>query len=396
MLWFCLALALCPNRGDGPNLALVTATEHEHRGALAVRALDARLLTALRAKPPTTEQWRTCFAVFLGDRVPNDQKLRPPMLGTYLIGEDAIFFRPRFPFLAGRDHIALLDPGLLNQYAGYDGQHPPVIQQVFRAGGSQPQPRARVEAIHPSGTTVPANLLRVYLHFSEPMRGGDAYRHIHLLDQTGQAVSNPFVIVPEELWDPERRRLTLLFHPGRIKRGLGPNAREGAVLIAGQRYRLRVDRAMRDARGTPLVATFEHEFRVTGADRTRPDPAKWRVTPPERATSPLQLNAGEQLDHALFQRLLQVRDSNGKTIPGRTRVEHDGQSWTFQPTSPWTAGTYQIIIDPALEDLAGNSPYRLFDRDLSASDDQPRQSHPLIIEFKPSRAPRTPRERTQK
>jgi hypothetical protein len=36
-----------------------------------------------------------------------------------------------------------------------------------------------------------------------------------------------------------------------------------------------------------------------------------------------------------------------------------------------------------LEDLAGNSVSRVFDRDLTRPEDQPRQTRPVILAFRP-------------
>jgi hypothetical protein len=38
----------------------------------------------------------------------------------------------------------------------------------------------------------------------------------------------------------------------------------------------------------------------------------------------------------------------------------------------WASGPHQLVVDPVLEDLAGNSVSRVFDRDLSRSEDQGR------------------------
>ena len=45
---------------------------------------------------------------------------------------------------------------------------------------------------------------------------------------SGQAVADPFLELDEELWSTDGRRFTLLFDPGRIKRGLKPTGGGGA------------------------------------------------------------------------------------------------------------------------------------------------------------------------
>jgi hypothetical protein len=49
----------------------------------------------------------------------------------------------------------------------------------------------------------------------------------------------------------------------------------------------------------------------------------------------------------------------------------------------WAFGSHQLIVDPVLEDLAGNSVSRVFDRDLARTADQPRRAWPVTVRFRP-------------
>ena len=113
---------------------------------------------------------------------------------------------------------------------------------------------------------MPENLLKFYLHFSAPMSRGEAYRRIHLLDADGNEVADPFLELGEELWDRDMRRFTLLFDPGRIKRGLKPREEVGPVLEEGKQYTLVVDRDWLDATGYPLAAKMRKTFRALAPD----------------------------------------------------------------------------------------------------------------------------------
>jgi hypothetical protein len=42
-----------------------------------------------------------------------------------------------------------------------------------------------------------------------------------------------------------------------------------------------------------------------------------------------------------------------------------------------------LVVDPALEDLAGNSVSRVFDRDLTRPVDAPRDARPVTLTFNP-------------
>ena len=70
------------------------------------------------------------------------------------------------------------------------------------------------------------------------------------------------------------------------------------------------------------------------------------------------------LDRALLQHALEVSDGAGRPVPGRPEIGAAERSWTFTPAEPWLAGEYRLAIDPRLEDHAGNSLARVFDRDL--------------------------------
>ena len=49
------------------------------------------------------------------------------------------------------------------------------------------------------------------------------------------------------------------------------------------------------------------------------------------------------------------------------------------PTLPWSAGAHEIHVDAALEDLAGNSVRRVFDRDLSLPQDDPLEVVEVVL-----------------
>src|SRR5205085_1618452 len=152
-----------------------------------------------------------------------------------------------------------------------------------------------------------ANLLRWYVELSAPMEPGAALEHVHLLDASGNEVRGAFLAGGEELWDPARRRLTLLLDPGRVKRGIRTNEESGAPLIAGRRYRLVIDADWRDGRGAALVSGFTREFVAVVDDRVSPDVTKWRVTAPRGGSrTPLLVAFGESLDHALASRRIEV------------------------------------------------------------------------------------------
>lgn len=279
----------------------------------------------------------------------------PPMLGNWSLEGGALRFTPRFPFVPGMRYLAVFDPG--------EGSGKPITSwhEVPKSGGT---PSTVVANIFPGGDTAPENLLKFYLHFSAPMSGGGIYRHIHLRDDAGKEVELPFLELGEELWDREMKRLTLFIDPGRIKREVKPLEDIGPALVAGKQFTLVIDAAWQDAAGQPMLRSAEKKFAVAAPDRTPPDPKSWKITPPGAGTSnPLRVNFSEPMEHALALRLIAVKDT-----PGRTSLNETGLAWSFIPDKTWTAGAHRLVIQPDLEDLAGNSIGKPFEVDIAGTE----------------------------
>ena len=296
--------------------------------------------------------WSSVFVVYAGAGEV------PPMFGSYAVERGNLVFYPKYPPAPGVS-----------------------VRAVFRLPGGSPvearfdeskvelQPLAYVEHVYPSANLLPDNLLKFYIQFSAPMSRGEAWKRIHLLDERCSPVELPFLEIVQELWDPHNRRLTVLFDPGRIKRGLARRQEMGPALIEGKRYSLVIEREFQDARGVPMRAEFRKQFRVTPSDRVPPDTAQWRLTIPKaRTTDALVVDFTKPMDWAMLRRVLDVRGADGR-VAGIAAVERDETEWRFIPAEPWKAGGYQLIIDMSFEDVAGNRIGRAFDVDLDRFDE---------------------------
>lgn len=269
-----------------------------------------------------------------------------PLDGTYTLVDGENRFKPRYPPQPGADYRVTFSNA----------------SEVIRIPPRAARPAATVTHVAPTGSTVPENLLKFYLQFSAPMSRGEAVRRIHLLGPNGAEVSAPFLEIDEELWDRDVRRLTLLFDPGRIKRGLLPLKEVGGSLVPGQGYTLVIDGSWPDAYGQPLAREFRHTFTVGAADRTAVIPKAWRITVPT-PSQPLIIDFGEPVDSALAPRLIRILDAGKNPIIGLAVLERHESRFNFTPETPWASGTYTIEVNPALEDLAGNRVNRVFDVD---------------------------------
>ncbi len=298
-----------------------------------------------------TDQWQGLFAVYV-DSGSSDDAL-PPILGSYRIEGQALIFQARFP----------LQPGLRYRAVFTSASEP--VTRRFDIPKSEATVSTTVEHVYPSTDRLPENQLKFYLHFSASMSRGEAYSRIHLLDERGDPVDLPFLELDQELWDREGKRLTLLFDPGRIKRGLVPYEEVGTSIKEGESYTLVIDRDWLDARGKSLKQDFKKFFSVVAADRKTPDPESWLLNAPQvGSVQPLSLEFPEPMDHGLLMRLLEVMDAQGNFVEGSIQVDRQETRWQFTPQEPWRAGDYSLSVDTTLEDLAGNRINRPFEVDV--------------------------------
>jgi hypothetical protein len=243
------------------------AIHFDARGqSVEVIGLDALLLASLAGGPPGDLPLSRAFGVYLGDA-------KLPILGDYEVDGAVLRFKPRFPFLAGRVHRVLVD--IAELYRLTERPAPPetlpALNSMFTVAELARSPKSRVVRISPAADRLPANLLRIYVYFSHPMSRRGIARHIRLTDADGKPVEEAFLEMEDGLWDPEGLRLTLFFHPGRIKRGLVLHDKLGPPLRAGRRYRLVVAKDAEDEEGLPLVEDFVKEFTALPEDRASSD-----------------------------------------------------------------------------------------------------------------------------
>lgn len=229
----------------------------------------------------------------------------------------------------------------------------------------------RVLTVYPRAKAVPANLLKFYLYFSEPMREGrEVFDLIRLEDETGKTVHSPWR--RQELWSDNAQRLTLWIHPGRIKRGVNLRETFGPVLKPNARYTLVIDSSMSSAAGIAMAEDFRLHFQTNAEDRERPVPTAWELKiPGVNSRKPLRITAPESFDHALLSRHQWIENQDGKRISGTFHVDAGERSWSFEPRLPWETGQHRLCVDDWLEDLAGNTPTRKFERHVD--DPEPKQ-----------------------
>jgi hypothetical protein len=310
-------------------------------------------LEALRKVSWDDEKWQSLLRVSV-QRSGVGSSQQPAVVGTYAIVGQVLRFTPMFPLDEGRQYDVVLDRGFLPP----SGKMAPDPDETVRVAVGRPAvnrpPSTVVSRIYPSGDVLPANQLRMYVHFSAPMDWRSGYDFVVLLDDRGQEVADAFLPLDADFWNDDRTRYTVFFDPGRVKRGILPNRQMGRALEAGRRYTLVIKREWRDGYGLPLKEEFRHEFAASPAIERALSMSDWRVTTPAPGTrDPVAVRFPDPLDHGLLRRALGVA-RDGKPIDGDIAIEADETRWLFTPSAPWTPGAYDLVALAFLEDLAGN------------------------------------------
>jgi len=340
-----------------PGLRVVQGADGKP-AAVEALGLSSNQLTKWAKAPGDSPDWVSLMGVYVKKSSGGDEV--PGLAGRYQVIGEAVRFAPRYPFVPGLKYHAEFTlpaevPGGHSQYFGLDIDVPAL----------PPSEPTRVTAIYPSGSVLPENQLRFYLHFSKPMRQGEAYTHVKLLKPDGQVDKRAFLEIGEELWDTSGTRLTLLFDPGRVKQGLKPREEFGPVLEVGKSYSIAVDKAWRDADGQPLAATFEKKFTAGPAVEMGIEPAKWKITPPSASTrGSLVVRFPRPLDKALLKWTINLEGPDGKPISGDEKVADEERQWEFTPEHAWGTGKYALVVDTTLEDTAGNKVGQAFEVDV--------------------------------
>jgi hypothetical protein len=268
-----------------------------------------------------------------------------PLLGSYILSTDTLRFIPRF----------LPDPSV-TYVVRYKSptDDTSISQDVQFTSNNRP---TQLTSIFPANS-LPANALRIYLRFDQSMGLQNPFDFVQLTTDTGDIIKDAFVEYNKGLWNENRTRLTLLFHPGRIKQGVGPHTTMGSIFTPGETYILQISNGWKDQNGNALNNSQQYTWKITGAVRSKIKPTTWGIISPRHASDTLYLDGDRIMDEEIFNKSVMVT-KNEEIINGQWKVI--GTQYRFTHVNKWEPGSYQIVIPPAVEDASGNTLSAAFD-----------------------------------
>jgi hypothetical protein len=358
-----MAVCLLGQTQDNPRFAKTD------RGMEVIAPLSAAMQAQVPAGKLTQDQGEAWLRVCLVDA--KSGKPGPAMFGAYERRGNDLVFRPR----------VALEPGQL--YRAHLGAEQEPVTADFRVPSQTAGRAPQVIKVLPSGDVLPANHLKFYIYFSQPMRGGQAiFKQIAIVDENEKEVYDPWL--HDEIWDEEACCLILYIHPGRIKWGILLREFLGPVLLPERRYRFVIRGDMLGAEGQSLGKEYSKSFRTTAEDRERVKLETWKLSAPAAGTrDPLSIAFPSVMDHRSLTRGITVSDASGKSIAGTMEIGKDEKAWSFRPTAPWVEQEYRVHVRPDVEDTAGNTPARPFDMDRKSA---PPPAPQLHLAFRPTTA----------
>jgi hypothetical protein len=354
-----------PRMTKQPALGIDADQRQPESRCISVRNLHPDLVASLGRDPQVDRLLHSVLRVkVIGPEVIGPDDL-PDVSGRFQVLEDRVRFVPHFPFDSGIRFRASFEPRPLGR-----SELSEMLTLEFSFPKVTSAPPTQVQHVFPSSDSLPENLLRFYVRFSNSMQRGRSAENIVLLGPDGRPAPDTLYRAPVELWDRSMRHLTILLDPGRLKRGVGPNRDLGPPLKAGQEYTLAIGSGMVDCFGRPLHQSFHKSFHVTEAIREPIAVEQWAILPPAtNGHQPLALMFPRPLDWALLGHAITIESKDGQPINGRIAIDQGERRWTFTPASPWIAGSYRVRIALSLEDVCGNGLLGAFDRPLRSASD---------------------------
>src|SRR5512138_3015114 len=111
-----------------------------------------------------------------------------PILGEYELTSDKVIFTPLIPFTHGMTYKVTVNGKLVKEIE--------IPTEIVMAVPS-------VAEVYPRRDTVPENLLKIYIEFSQPMKEGEALQHIAVIKNDRDTLPDVFLDLQPELWNKD-------------------------------------------------------------------------------------------------------------------------------------------------------------------------------------------------
>ncbi|WP_339334337.1 MULTISPECIES: hypothetical protein [unclassified Croceitalea] len=295
------------------------------------------------------------FLVFNGEITLQEAKSSAPIIGQLYRDGEIHYFEPIVPFAYEKKYSLAYKDSIV----------------YFKIETPKDYQFLSVNAIYPRATELPANILKFHVQFSRPINLANVYDHIYFISSRGIIVDRAILPLENVLISADGTLLTLWIEPGRQKRGLSPNEELGQVFSPGESYTLVVSNRLKDQNGINMQNPFSHQFRVMKPDREKPKIASWEITAPlANTTSDLVINTGKALDFMSATQKVTVYDSQENLVYGQWDLTNGDQQLIFKPNKKWVKGTFSLLFDERLDDLAGNNLLQVFDNEISTKSEQ--------------------------
>lgn len=291
---------------------------------------------------------KNIIAIYLWDK--KRQKVSKTRVeGTFIYShENTLTFVPDFPLLENTEYVLVKN------------HKKERVLQRFLLPRKNNEPLL-VEAVYPTSDSLPENLLRMYISFSQPMKTTGNLEYIKLYNNKGKEIKGAIFNNVYELWDTSQKQLTIIFDPSRVKTGLVANKELGRALKPGENFRVVITKA-EDIYGQQLQEPYVKSFWVTPQDIISPDVTAWKINTPVAGTKEgLKIQFKSPIDKMSLYTRINVADKNNRTIMGKITVSDNEKLWTFIPHEPWKAALHTLRINSRLADPSGNNLNGLFD-----------------------------------
>ena len=300
-------------------------------------------------------------AIFLIDK---ETLERIPINGVCYKNGKNLIFNPEFPLLE-------------NVQYGAEAHNYKTTFKLNKIALKQPE----VTAVYPTANTLPENLLRMYISFSQPMKTTGNIEKIKLINENGEEIKGAIFNNVYELWDHSQTQLTIIFDPARVKTGLVAHNNLGRALVPNKKFKIVIE-DLEDIYGQKLETSFVKTFLVTDADFESPNTSSWKINAPKfNGENYLEINFSNIIDKMSLLSRIEVFNQKNEQVKGAITIINNEKTWLFMPEQKWEKGAYTIRINSRLSDPSGNNLNGLFDHKIGSLKDK-QEGKIVTIPFK--------------